>query len=281
MKRVGAHVSIAGGVENAPLNAKEINAKAFAMFTKNQRQWHAPHLEPDSIDAFKKNCEEAGIAPEHILPHDSYLINLCQPDEGKLSNARNSFIGEMKRCSDLGLVLLNFHPGSHLKKIPEEEGVRLVAESINMALDKVKGVTAVIETTAGQGTNLGYCFEQIGAMIDQVEDKSRVGVCIDTCHIFAAGYDIRTKESCDWVFDQFERHVGFKYLRGMHINDAKSEFNSHVDRHNSLGKGNIGDAVFKYIMNDDRFDEIPLILETIEPELWAKEVEWLYSLEEK
>ncbi len=281
MKRVGAHVSISGGVENAPLNAKEINAKAFAMFTKNQRQWHAPPLEPAAIDAFKKNCEDIGIAPEHILPHDSYLINLCQPDEEKLEKARNSFIGEMKRCSDLGLVLLNFHPGSHLKQISEEDGIRLVAESISMALDKVAGVTAVIETTAGQGTNLGYCFEQLGAMIDQVEDKSRVGVCIDTCHIFAAGYDLRTKESCDWVFDQFERHVGFKYLRAMHINDAKSEFNSHVDRHNSLGEGNLGDAVFKYIMNDDRFDEIPLILETIDETLWAKEIEWLYSLQEK
>lgn len=281
MKRVGAHVSISGGVENAPLNAKEINAKAFAMFTKNQRQWHVPPLEASSIEAFKRNCEDVGIPPQFILPHDSYLINLCQPDEQKLQKARDSFIEEMQRCRDLGLVLLNFHPGSHLKEVSEDAGIRLVAESINIALDKVEGVTAVIETTAGQGTNIGYCFEQIAAMIDQVKDKSRIGVCIDTCHIFAAGYDLRTKENCDWVFDQFERHVGFKYLSGMHINDAKSDFNSHVDRHNSLGEGNLGETVFKYIMNDDRFDEIPLILETIDESLWAEEIEWLYSLEEK
>ena len=281
MKRVGAHVSVAGGVENAPLNAEAINAKAFAMFTKNQRQWFAPELQPSSIQLFKEYCEKAEIAPEYILPHDSYLINLCQPDPDKLEKSRNSFIEEMKRCQLLGLKLLNFHPGSTLKKITEEEGIKMVAESINIALNEVEGVTAVIENTAGQGSNLGYCFEHIGAMIEQVEDKSRVGVCIDTCHTFASGYDLTTKENCDWVFDQFERKVGFKYLRGMHINDAKSTLGSRVDRHHSLRQGNLGEAVFKYIMNDDRFDEIPLVLETIDQELWADEIKWLYSLIEK
>jgi deoxyribonuclease IV len=280
MKRVGAHVSVAGGVENAPLNAEAINAKAFAMFTKNQRQWFAPELQPTAIRLFKEYCEKAGIAPEYILPHDSYLINLCQPEPAKLEQSRKSFIDEMVRCRDLGLKLLNFHPGSTLKKITETEGLSMVAESINLALKEVEDVTAVIETTAGQGSNLGYCFEHVGEIIAQVEDKSRVGVCIDTCHIFAAGYDLTTKESCDWVFDQFERHVGFKYLCGMHINDAKSTLGSRVDRHHSLQRGNLGDAVFKYIMNDDRFDEIPLVLETIDPELWADEIKWLYSLVE-
>ncbi len=278
MKRVGAHVSAAGGVENAPLNAAAIGAKAFALFTKNQRQWFAPELTSESIRLFKENCEKAGIAPEYILPHDSYLINLCQPDPDKLKQSRNSFIEEMERCQLLGLKLLNFHPGSTLKQISETEGLKMVAESINIALDAVEGVSAVIENTAGQGSNIGYCFEHIAEIIDQVEDKSRVGVCLDTCHSFAAGFDLTTQEHCDWVFDQFERHVGFKYLRGMHINDAKSTLGSHLDRHNSLGQGNLGSTVFKYIMNDDRFDEIPLILETIDPELWPEEIKWLYSL---
>ena len=279
MKRIGAHVSIAGGVENAPLNAAAIGATAFAMFTKNQRQWFAPELSPESISLFKEYCAKNGFAPEHILPHDSYLINLCQPESDKLEKSRKSFVEEMKRCRQLGLKLLNFHPGSTLKKISETEGLRMIAESINLALDEVADVTAVIETTAGQGSNLGYNFEQLGEIIAQVKDKSRVGVCIDTCHIFAAGYDLTTQENCDWTFSQFERHVGFEYLCGMHLNDAKSALGSHVDRHYSLAQGNIGETVFRYIMNDERFDEIPLILETIDPELWPEEIKWLYSLE--
>lgn len=279
MKRIGAHVSIAGGVENAPLNAAAIGATAFAMFTKNQRQWFAPELSPESIHLFKERCAENGFAPEHILPHDSYLINLCQPEPEKLEKSRESFVGEMKRCQQLGLKLLNFHPGSTLKKISETQGLKMIAESINIALDEVADVIAVIETTAGQGSNLGYNFEQLGEIIAQVKDKSRVGVCIDTCHIFAAGYDLTTKENCDWTFKQFDRHVGFEYLRGMHVNDAKSTLGSRVDRHHSLEKGNIGEAAFKYIMNDDRFDEIPLVLETIDSELWSEEIKWMRSLE--
>lgn len=278
-KFVGAHVSASGGVENAPLNAKDIGADAFALFTKNQRQWTAKPLTAESIDQFKENCSECGIAPEQILPHDSYLINLGHPEKEKLEKSREAFLDEMQRCEQLGLSLLNFHPGSHLKKISESECLSIIAESINIALDKTSGVSAVIENTAGQGTNLGYKFEQLAEIIDQVEDKSRVGICYDTCHAFTAGYDMRTFEDCEKTFKEFEDIVGFKYLKGMHLNDSKPELGSRVDRHHSLGKGKLGLEVFKYIMKDDRFSGIPLVLETIDEDIWADEILLLRSYE--
>ena len=277
MKRVGAHVSAAGGVENAPLNARAIGARAFALFTKNQRQWVAKPLTPQSIEAFKANLAEVGIAPRHVLPHDSYLINLGHPEEAGLEKSRAAFIDEMERCQQLGLTLLNFHPGATLKKISEEASLDRVAESINIALDQTEGVTAVIENTAGQGSTLGYRFEHLAHIIDKVEDKSRVGVCLDTCHTFVAGYDMRSRESCEQTFAEFERIVGFRYLRGMHLNDSKPDLGARVDRHHSLGQGKLGLEVFRYIMNDDRFDEIPMVLETIDEHLWPKEIELLYS----
>ena len=278
MKRVGAHVSAAGGVENAPLNAAELKAEAFALFTKNQKRWTAKPLTEKSIKLFKENCIKAGIKPEHILPHDSYLINLGHPEEEKLQKSRDAFLDEMQRCEQLGLKLLNFHPGSHLKALSEEECLDRISESINIALDRTSDVIAVIENTAGQGTNLGYKFGHIARIIEGVNDKSRVGVCIDTCHTFAAGYDLRTYEECEKTFAEFDNVVGMNYLRAMHLNDAKSEFASKVDRHHSLDKGNIGRECFEYIMNSEYFEEIPLILETIESEIWAEEIAWLYSL---
>jgi deoxyribonuclease-4 len=277
MKYVGAHVSVQGGVENAPLNAMEIGAKAFALFTKNQRQWKAKPLTQESIDAFKKNLRLAGIQPKHVLPHDSYLINLGHPDRDALQKSRDAFIDEMERCMQLELPLLNFHPGSHLKKISEEESLARVAESINLALDATSGVTAVIETTAGQGTNLGYSFEHLATIIEQIDDKSRVGVCIDTCHIFTAGYDLRTVEACNETFSQFDEIVGFDYLLGMHLNDSKPDLGARVDRHQSLGAGKIGWTAFEYIMRDARFDDIPLVLETIDPSIWKDEILALYQ----
>ena len=277
MKRVGAHVKTAGGVENAPLNAQAIGARAFALFTKNQRQWHAKPISDKSIAAFKKNLAAVDIKPDYVLPHDSYLINLGHPEAEGIEKSRNAFIDELQRCEQLGLSLLNFHPGAHLNKITEAQSLARVAESINIALDKTAGVTAVIENTAGQGTTLGYTFEHLAQIIDQVDDKSRVGVCLDTCHTFTAGYDLRTAEDCNKVFADFEHIVGFRYLRGMHLNDSKPELGTRVDRHESLGKGKLGLEVFRYIMNDDRFEEIPMVLETIDDTLWAEEIELLYS----
>ncbi|MCG3461241.1 deoxyribonuclease IV [Xenorhabdus bovienii] len=277
MKFVGAHVSAAGGVDQAVIRAHELQATAFALFTKNQRQWHAPPLSADVIDKFRTNCERYGYGSQQILPHDSYLINLGHPEAEALEKSRAAFLDEMQRCEQLGIDLLNFHPGSHLKKIDIDKCLARIAESINIVLDKTQGVTAVIENTAGQGTNLGFKFEQLAAIIEGVEDKNRVGVCIDTCHAFAAGYDLRTEKDCEATFEAFDKIVGFKYLRAMHLNDAKSEFSSRVDRHHSLGEGNIGNTPFSYIMKDDRFNGIPLVLETINPGIWDQEIAWLKS----
>ncbi|PMH39757.1 deoxyribonuclease IV [Vibrio sp. 10N.286.49.B3] len=271
-KYIGAHVSAAGGVDQAPMRAKKIGATAFALFTKNQRQWAAKPLEAATISAFKANCKMLGYSAEQILPHDSYLINLGAPEEEKLEKSRAAFIDEMERCDQLGLTLLNFHPGSHLKKISEEECLSRIAESINLAHEAVPNVIAVIENTAGQGSNLGWRFEHLAQIIAQVKDKSRVGVCLDTCHTFTAGYDLRTKEACDATFAEFDQVVGMHYLRAMHINDSKVALASRVDRHHSLGQGEIGWACFEYIAKDPRFDAMPLILETIDPESWAKEI---------
>jgi deoxyribonuclease-4 len=279
MKRVGAHVSAGGGVENAPLNAKKIGAKAFALFTKNQRQWKAKPLTNDNIEKFRQNCEDAGYLPEHVLPHDSYLINLGHPEKEGLEKSRDAFLDEMQRCEQLGLKLLNFHPGSHLKKIEEDACLKRIAESINIALDKTKGVSAIIENTAGQGTNMGFMFEHLATIIDNVDDKKRVGVCLDTCHTFTAGYDLRTKKAFKITMDEFEKIVGFKYLSAMHLNDSKPDLGARVDRHQSIGKGKLGVDPFRFIMNDKRFDEIPMVLETIDDTIWAEEIKLLYSLE--
>lgn len=277
MKYIGAHVSTSGGVENAPINAHNIGAKAFALFTKNQRQWRSKPFTTENINNFKSNCEKYGYKPEHILPHDSYLINLGHPEKEGLEKSRNAFLDEMQRCEQLGLDRLNFHPGSHLKRIEVEKCLTTIAESLNIALDKTKGVTCVIENTAGQGTNLGYEFEQIRFIIDLVEDKSRVGICLDTCHTFTAGYDIVTPEGYNETFRLFDEIIGFKYLKGMHINDSKKVLGSHVDRHESIGKGYIGKDLFIRLMNDPEFDNIPLILETPDDNIWAEEIQLLYS----
>jgi deoxyribonuclease IV len=278
MKRVGAHVSASGGVENAPENAHAIGAKAFALFTKNQRQWRAPSYTKKNIESFKENVEKFGFSFGHILPHDSYLINLGHPEEEGLQKSRAAFEDEMRRCQQLGIPLLNFHPGSHLNKIDPEKSLLRIAESINIALTKTEHVTAVIENTAGQGTNLGFEFEQLAFIIEHVEDKTRVGVCLDTCHSFAAGYDLRTKDTYEQTMRKFDEIVGMKYLKGLHLNDAKKPLGSKVDRHESIGKGLIGLDAFRFIMNDPRLDEIPLILETPNEDIWAEEIELLYSL---
>lgn len=281
MKYFGAHVSASGGADNAPANAHAIGATAFALFTKNQRQWVAKPLTAGEIDAFRKACDTYGYRPEQILPHDSYLINLGHPEKEALEKSRAAFLDEMQRCELLGLDRLNFHPGSHLQKITEEESLDRIAESINIALDKTRGVTAVIENTAGQGSNLGFRFEHLRYLIDRVEDKSRVGVCIDTCHAFAAGYDLRTAEACDATFAELNRVVGFGYLKGMHLNDAMKILGSRVDRHMPLGEGMIGMECFRYIARDERFDGIPLILETPDETRWSEEIARLKTFAEE
>ena len=277
MYYIGAHVSASGGVENAPLNAHNIGATAFALFTKNQRQWFSSPLTEESIALFKSRCAEYGFTPCQILPHDSYLINLGSPDKESLEKSRNSFIEEMHRCEQLGLDRLNFHPGSHLKKISENDCLKIIAESINIALSKTAGVTAVLENTAGQGSNLGYRFEHLRTIIDLVDDKSRVGVCIDTQHAFASGYNL-LGEDFDIVWNDFNNIIGFNFLKGMHLNDSKKELASRVDRHETLRNGLLGESPFIRILTDTRFENIPLILETPDENLWKNEIDWLKNI---
>lgn len=277
MKYIGAHVSASGGVENAPLNAKEIGANAFALFTKNQRQWVSAPLTAKSIELFKEYCTNGGFDASYIMPHDSYLINLGNPDEEAIQKSRAAFIDEMQRCEQLGLKMLNFHPGSHLNKISVEQCLDEIAANINLALSKTKGVTAVIENTAGQGSNVGNKFEELRYIIDRIDDKSRVGICIDTCHTYSAGYDI--VGDYDGVFGEFDRIVGFEYLKGIHLNDTKKPLGSRVDRHESLGLGLLGMDFFRRFMKDSRFDNMPIVLETPDESRWAEEIALLRSFE--
>lgn len=277
MKYIGAHVSVSGGVWKAPLEATAIGAKAFALFTGSSNRWVSKDISAKDIDLFRANCEAGGFTPKVILPHDNFLINLGSPEDDKLEKSRKSFLDEMRRCEQLGLTMLNFHPGSHLKAFSEEECLDRIAESINITLDKTTGVTAVLESTAGQGSNLGHQFSQLAHIIDKVEDKSRIGVCVDTCHTYSAGYDLKTEEGYARTWKEFDEIIGAGYLRGLHLNDDKRELGSRIDRHEEIGKGTLGEEFFRRLVNDPRFDNIPLILETPNPEIWPEEIAWLYS----
>lgn len=278
MKFIGAHVSAQKGISQAPVNAHEIGARAFALFTRNPSRWQSSAITEKEAQKFKDNCKLYGYSPQQILPHDSYLINLGSPDPEGLEKSRKAFLDEMQRCEQLGLTLLNFHPGSHLNKIEINDCLDRIAESINITLQQTSGVKAVIENTAGQGSNLGFSFSQIARIIDGVDDKERVGVCIDTCHAFAAGYDLSTPAGYEKAWQEFEDLIGWRYFSAMHINDTKKGLASRVDRHESLGKGMIGSDFFPMLMNDHHMDNIPLILETPDESLWPQEIAWLYSL---
>lgn len=275
MKYVGAHVSIAGGVDNAPLRAHEIGAGAFALFTGFSNRWKTPPLKPEKIERFKALCKDYGYAPHLILPHGNFLINLGSPEPDKLSMSRQSFLDEMRRCEQLGLTMLNFHPGSHLNKVAPQECLETIAESVNHVLAQTSGVAAVLENTAGQGSNLGYELEQLAYIIERIDDKSRVGVCIDTCHAYSAGYDLATEEGYEVFWNHFDSVIGLDYLRGMHLNDDLKALASRIDRHASIGEGTMGREFFTRLMNDPRLDNIPLILETPDESLWPEEIKWL------
>lgn len=277
-KYIGAHVSVTGGVQTAPLAAAAIGAKAFALFTGYSSRWNSPAITEETAQAFKENCEANGFTAAQILPHDNFLINLGSPDKQKLAMSRKSFLDEMRRCEALGLTMLNFHPGSHLNELDEDACLDLIAESINITLDKTRGVVAVLESTAGQGTNLGWKFEHLARIISGVEDKSRVGVCVDTCHSHSAGYDLRSEEGYKKTWQEFDEIIGAHYLKALHLNDNKRNLGSRIDRHELIGKGSLGEDFFVRLVNDPRFDNMPLILETPDPENWASEINWLYSM---
>lgn len=278
MKYIGAHVSVNGGISRAPIAANEIGAKAFAIFTGSSSRWVSKEISDEEADLFKENCRLYGYSPEVILPHDNFLINLGSPDSKKLHLSKKSFLDEMRRCEKLELKYLNFHPGSHVNEMSEEECLDRIAESLNYILDKTSNVVAVLENTAGQGSNLGYKFEHLAHIISKVEDKSRMGVCIDTCHAYSAGYDLRTTEGYEKTWRDFDEIIGAHYLKGIHLNDDKRELGSHIDRHAPLGEGTLGEEFFTRFMNDPRFDDMPIILETPDEQRWAEEIKWLYSL---
>ncbi|MBD5224288.1 MAG: deoxyribonuclease IV [Bacteroidales bacterium] len=276
-KYIGAHVSASGGVQNTPLAAAAIGAKAFALFTGFSNRWSSKPISRETAEQFKERCEANGFTPAQILPHDNFLINLGSPDKAKLAMSRKSFLEEMQRCEALGLTMLNFHPGSHLNELSEEECLDRIAESINITLDQTSGVTAVLESTAGQGSNLGWRFEHLARIIDGIEDKTRVGVCVDTCHSHSAGYDLKSEEGYKKTWEEFDSIIGRSYLKALHLNDNKRDLGSRIDRHELIGKGSLGEEFFIRLVNDPRFDNMPLILETPDPENWASEISWLYS----
>lgn len=278
MKYIGAHVSTEGGVANAPLEAVAIGAKSFALFTGSSNRWNSKPLAESDIAAFKDNCRIGGFSPDVILPHDNFLINLGSPDPQKLHLSRKSFLEEMQRCEQLGLSMLNFHPGSHVNEISEEDCLDRIAESINLTLQQTSGVAAILESTAGQGSNMGHRFEHLARIIEHVDDKSRVGVCVDTCHTFSAGYDLASEEGYASTWREFDDVVGANYLRAIHLNDDLRKLGSRVDRHAEIGKGTLGMDFFRRFVNDPRFDGMPIILETPNPAIWPQEIKLLYSL---
>lgn len=278
MKYIGAHVSTEGGVANAPLEAVAIGAKSFALFTGSSNRWASRPLAEQDIEAFRENCLMGSFAPEVILPHDNFLINLGSPDPQKLHLSRKSFLDEMQRCEQLGLTMLNFHPGSHVNELSEEECLDRIAESINITLQQTSGVTAVLESTAGQGSNMGHRFEHLARIIEHVDDKSRIGVCVDTCHTFSAGYDLASEEGYARTWKEFDDVIGASYLKAIHLNDDLKKFGSRVDRHAEIGKGTLGMDFFRRFVNDPRFDDMPIILETPNPAIWPLEIKLLYSL---
>ncbi len=277
-KWIGAHVSAAGGVKNVPINANEIGAQALALFTKNQRQWTARPLTDENIIGFKAGCKKFGYSPDHILPHASYLINIGNPNPGAWKKSRNALLDEMQRCEQLGITMINVHPGAHLRQISESECLSRIADAVNELHQETHNVTVVLENTAGQGSNVGYRFEQLSEIIDQVTDKNRVGVCIDTCHAYAAGYDIKNESGFHQTVTELMQLFGKQFLKGLHLNDSKRELGSRVDRHEKLGEGELGWNTFQMVVNEPFFDEMPLILETPDMKNWATEIRKLYKL---
>lgn len=258
---IGAHESIAGGIHRAVERAESIGATALQVFTKNSNRWTAPPLTREDAENYKTAISKSNIRA--VVSHDSYLINLCAVDPVILAKSREALVDEIRRCEALGIGLLNFHPGAHMGA-GVEAGIRLIVESLDLVHERTAGcgVLSVVETTAGQGSVLGHTFAQIAAIVRGVKDPGRMAVCIDTCHIFAAGYDIRDAGSYGRVMGEFGETVGFDRLRAIHVNDSKAPLGSRVDRHEHIGKGRIGRAGFGHIMNDPRLAEVPKILET-------------------
>ncbi len=282
---LGAHVSAAGGVNNAPTNAKQIGATAFALFTRNQRRWQSPPYAPETVTAFHTTLEASGYSRDVVLPHAGYLINLGSPDEEVREKSIGGLTDELSRTIALGLGMLNFHPGTSKGELDEKATCRRIAQGIDRVLqdvrdDRERPALLVLENTAGQGSNMGATFQQLAMIIEASTHPDRLAVCVDTCHAFAAGFDIRSEEGWNSLMDGVIATVGLQKLAGIHLNDSLGGLGSHKDRHQPIGKGEIGIEGFKAIMQDQRLDGLPLILETPEEDNWAQEIELLRSLAE-
>lgn len=258
---IGAHQSIAGGLHLAFERAESIGCRALQHFTKSTNQWRSKPLTDEDIASYKTAASKSSI--KHVMAHDCYLVNLAASDKLILQKSRETLLDEFKRCDLLGIRFLNFHPGSHMGA-GEEEGIKRIVESLNWIHERMKDsqVMSVLETTAGQGTAIGYRFEQLRKIIDGVDEPRRMAVCIDTCHIFAAGYDISTEEGYRATMQEFDEIIGFERLVGIHVNDSKKPLGSRIDRHEHIGKGAIGKLAFRLILRDERLVGIPKILET-------------------
>jgi deoxyribonuclease-4 len=277
-KFLGAHVSVSGGVFKAPKNANDIGGVAFAMFLKNQKRWVAKDYDEKLIAKFNEEIEKYKFNKNFIMPHAGYLINLANNDPEKWQKSYDALVDELKRGEQLGLKYVNLHCGSHLGLISVEEGCELIARGINHAIKETDYITVVLENTAGKGNTIGGDFKELKLIIDKIEDKSRIGVLLDTCHTFDYGYDLATEEGYKKTFEEFEKTIGFKYLKGIHLNDSMYGLGCKKDRHESIGKGLLGMDFFKRFMNDPRFDNMPITLETINPDIWDEEIKLLYSL---
>ncbi|MDE7427605.1 MAG: deoxyribonuclease IV [Muribaculaceae bacterium] len=277
-KYLGVHVESFPDVAVAPSEAAGYDAYSFSLNLVNPKDWRSNPITEDVAQLFKEQCKMYDFTSAHILPHASFIPNLASPDSRKLAFARTLMVDEFRKAALLGLTMVNFHPGAHLNQLEEEAALERISHSINYILSKTEGVCAVIENTAGQGSNLGYTLTQIGNIIAGIEDKSRVGVCIDTCHAFAAGYNLTDSLAYHEMWDEFDNCIGAGYLKGIHLNDSVRALGSRIDRHASIGKGCIGMEFFQRFMNDERFNGIPIILETPDPNNWKQEIETLYSL---
>ncbi|XBC39855.1 MAG: deoxyribonuclease IV [Buchnera aphidicola (Chaetogeoica yunlongensis)] len=278
MKYIGPHLSIVGGLDQVVYRANKLGATAFSFFLGSPLRWKLVNFDNLEIKKFVFLCTYFQYFSNQILPHSSYLVNLGHPSNDYLNKSRLFFINEIVNCRKLGLSLLNFHPGSHLKRIDEQSCLKRISDSINFALENTTGIKLVIENTAGQGSNVGYCFEHLADIIYRIEDKTRIGVCLDTCHLYSAGYDLNTESECSKTFKKFDQIVGLNYLSGMHINDSKTKKNSRVDRHHNLGYGYIGKLVFSWIIKNINYKIFPMILETTNHSLWQEEIDWIKSL---
>jgi len=281
MKFIGAHVSAAGGVENTPHRAAAIGADAFSLFVKNQKRWSAPPFKEGQPQSFKKALQKSGISPENVIPHAGYLINLAHPDKDKRQKSLDAMVDEVLRVEELGLTFINVHPGSHLNITSRTEALQQVAKSLDWIMEQTSTGHILLENTAGQGTNLGYQFEELARILDHCRYPERAGICIDSCHAYSAGYNLADPSEYNRAKEEMIRLWGPEKVRAFHVNDSLNPLGSRKDRHEQLGKGTLGWKAFENLMTDPLWEDRPFILETRQEDLWAEEIRELRRMSQQ